>query len=149
MDVATLTKDVVGFLTPFLPYLLKAGEKAAEGIWGQAAWESAKTLWGKLRPKVEAKPAALEAVHDVAANPQDPDAAAALRLQMRKLLQDDQALAAEIARLWGEAQAASVTVFAGADRSVAIGGDVNESTIVTGNRNTVQQGKLRLTRSRA
>ncbi len=30
MDVTTLAKDLAVFLTPFLPYLLKAGEKAAE-----------------------------------------------------------------------------------------------------------------------
>ena len=30
MDVTTLAKNLVVFLTPFLPYLLKAGEKAAE-----------------------------------------------------------------------------------------------------------------------
>jgi hypothetical protein len=30
MDIATLAKDVTLFLTPFLPYLLKAGEKAVE-----------------------------------------------------------------------------------------------------------------------
>jgi hypothetical protein len=30
MDVTTLAKDLAVFLIPFLPYLLKAGEKAAE-----------------------------------------------------------------------------------------------------------------------
>ena len=30
MDVVTLAKDLAVFLTPLLPYLLKAGEKAAE-----------------------------------------------------------------------------------------------------------------------
>ena len=61
MDVTTLAKDLVVFLTPFLPYLLKAGEKAAEEAgkkFGGDAWDRAKGLWAKLRPKVEAKPAA-------------------------------------------------------------------------------------------
>jgi hypothetical protein len=45
MDITTLAKDVTLFLTPFLPYLLKAGEKAAEEAGkklGGDAWERAK-----------------------------------------------------------------------------------------------------------
>jgi len=50
------------------------------------------------------------------------------------------ALREEIARLWGEAEAAGVTAAAVGDRSVAIGGDVSGSTIITGDRNRVQRG---------
>ncbi len=98
MDVSVLAKDVAAFLTPFLPYLLKAGEKAAEKAgekMGAGAWERARTLWGTLRPKVEARPAAQEAVQDVAQSPADPDAQAALRLQLKKILAEDPTLAAE------------------------------------------------------
>ncbi len=124
-DISQLTSQLAQFLAPFLPYLLKMGEKAAEEAGkklGAEAWERAKALWGRLRPKVESKPAAREAVEDAAAAPQDEDALAALRLQLKKLLAEDPALATEIARLWGEAQAAGVTVAASGDRSVAIGG---------------------------
>jgi len=102
MEPQTLAQQAVAFLTPFLPYLLKAGEKAAEEVGkklGEAAWEKAKALWGKLRPNVEAKPAAREAATDVAANPQDGDAQATLRHQLKKLLAEDETLAAEVARL--------------------------------------------------
>lgn len=144
MDIQTLAQQIVPFLAPFLPYLLKAGEKAAEEAGkklGAAAWEKAKALWAQLRPKVEAKPAAREAVQDVAAYPKDEDARAALRLQLRKLLAEDPALAAEVARLWEEVQAAGVVnlVIAKGDRSVAIGGHVHDSTIVTGDQNQVTQ----------
>jgi len=101
MDIQTLSQQLVAFLVPFLPYLLKVGEKAAEEAGkklGADAWEKAKALWGKLRHKVEAKPAAQEAVQDVAADPQDEDAQAALRLQLKKLLRD-KTLAAEIAQV--------------------------------------------------
>lgn len=144
MDIQTLAQQIVPFLAPFLPYLLKAGEKAAEEAGkklGAAAWEKAKALWAQLRPKVEAKPAAREAVQDVAAYPKDEDARAALRLQLRKLLAEDPALAAEVARLWEGAQATGATVTtvtAAGDRSVAVGGDVRDSTIITGNRNEVK-----------
>ena len=144
MDLAQLAQTVTAFLSPFLPYLLKAGEKAAEEAGkkvGGDAWERAKTLWSKLRPKVEAKPTAQEAVKDAAAAPQDEDAQAALRLQLKKILAEDETLAAEVAHLWEEAEAASVTVIASGERPVAIGGDVSGSTIVTGDQNVVQQGK--------
>jgi hypothetical protein len=102
MDVQTLAKEVVTFLAPFLPYLVKAGGEAAKEAgkkFGEAAWEQAKALWGKLHPKVEAKPAAQEAMQDAAAAPQDEDAQAALRLQLKKLLAEDETLASEVARL--------------------------------------------------
>ena len=144
MDVATLTKDVTDFLTPFLPYLLKAGEKAAEEAGkklGGDAWEKAKALWDTLCPTIKAKPAAQEAAQDVAASPQDEDAQAALRLQIKKILTKDRALAAEVARLWKAAQALSVTVAPSGERSIAISGDVDSSTIITGDQNVVQYGK--------
>lgn len=116
MDVTVLVKDVIPFLAPFLPYLLKAGEKAAEEAGeklGEASWERAKALWGRLRPKVEAKPAALEAAQDVAAQPDDEDAQAALRRQLKKLLAEDQALAAEVARLMADEVTQRVTAEGG------------------------------------
>ena len=64
MDIGALASSVTAALVPLLPYLLKAGEKAAEET-GKAvasqSWERGKSLWTKLKPKVEAKPAALEA----------------------------------------------------------------------------------------
>ena len=152
MDIQALAQQLVGFLAPFLPYLLKAGEEAAGEAgkkFGAEAWEQAKALWAKLRPRVEARPAAQEAAQDVAANPQNEGAQAALRWQLEKLLSADQALAAELARLWEEAKAAGVTVVASGDRSVAIGGDVSGSTIVTGDRNVVQRGKYNVQIERA
>ncbi len=144
MDAATLAQEATRILAPFLPYLLtKAGEKAAEVVgekFGAELWETAQELWGRLFPKVKEKPAALEAAQDVAANPEDEDAQAALRLQLRKLLSQDHFLAQEVARILEEARARGVTVAFG-ERSVAVGGDVVGSTIVTGDRNVVQQGK--------
>jgi hypothetical protein len=98
IDIATLAK----FLTPFLPFLLKSGEKAAAEagkLFGQDAWEQAKALWNKLRPKAEAKPAAKEAIKDAADNPDDEDVQAALRVQLKKLFKEDSTLTNEINRL--------------------------------------------------
>jgi hypothetical protein len=103
------------------------------------AGEVAQELWERLRPGVEAKPAAKEAVQDLAASPDDQDAQAALRVQVRKLLTDEPALAEELTRLLGEHQQAGgiANVAASGDGSVAIGRDVQGGTIITGDRNRV------------
>jgi hypothetical protein len=66
---------------------------------GEEGLDPLKSLWGKLRPKVEEKPAAAEAVQDLARAPEDADAQAALRFQLRKILEADSSLAEEIAKL--------------------------------------------------
>jgi hypothetical protein len=138
MDIGALASLVTTALVPLLPYLLKAGEKAAEEtgktVAGQS-WEWAKSLWTKLKPKVEAKPAALEAAQDVAQSPEDEDLQATLRVQLKKLLTEDQSLAEDVSRWLEEGKAAGINVSAIGERSVAIGGDVNSSTIVTGDQN--------------
>src|SRR5688572_33254524 len=84
MDIGALASSVTTALVPLLPYLLKAGEKAAEEtgktVAGQS-WEWAKSLWTKLRPKVEANPAALVAAQDVAEAPGDEDLQVVLRVR--------------------------------------------------------------------
>ncbi len=136
MDINALANSLTTALVPLLPYLLKAGEKAAEETGKKAldqSWEWGKSLWSKLKLKVEAKPEALEAAQDIAQNPDDQDAQAALRRQLRKLLNEDQSLAEEVNRWLEQGKAAGNTVTASGERSVAIGGDVKGSTIVTGN----------------
>ncbi len=88
----------------------------------------------KLRPKVEAEPAALEAAHDAAQTPESDAARAALRMQLKKLLREDEALAGEIAQLWG-----TIATAAG-DGSVALGRDVTGSRIIPGDKNAVLEG---------
>lgn len=89
MDIALLVK----ILAPYMPFLMglgqkaaekgaeKLGEKGAEGMLPQA-----RKIWEKLHPKVEAKEAAQEAAEDVAKSPDDADAVAALRQQLKKIL---------------------------------------------------------------
>lgn len=102
---------LVQLLSPFLPRLLgKASEVGARvgGAAVDAAWEHSRRIWDKLRPAVQAKPAATEAAADVAAAPDDADAQAALRLQLKKLLADDPALATELGSLLEQAKSAGV-----------------------------------------
>ena len=134
MDIGALASSLTTALVPLLPYLLKAGEKAAEetgkAVAGQS-WEWAKSLWTKLKPEVEAKPAALEAAQDVAQAPEDEDLQAVLRVQLKKLLTEDQSLAEEVGRLLEQGKVAGINVTAAGDGSVAIGGNVQGSTIST------------------
>ena len=93
MDINALASSLTTVLVPLLPYLLKAGEKAAEETGKTLAgesWEWAKSLWFKLKPKVDAKPGALEAAEDAAQVPDDEDAQASFRRQLKKLLEEDE-----------------------------------------------------------
>lgn len=101
-----IVAPIVSFLSPYLPFLLNVGGKVAEGAYQQAGaygWDKAKAIWGKLKPKVEAKEAAKEAAADVAQNPEDKDLQASLRVQLKKILEADTALAEELAKILQQA----------------------------------------------
>ena len=141
MDIATVTAGVTGVLVPALPFLAKAGEKGAEVLGqqiGAGVWETAKALWRKLRPAVEASPTAAAAVQDVVAAPGDEDTQAALRVQLKKLLEADKDLLAGLAQVLEAAghpqQAANFGdgaiaqgpgAVAAGKGGVAVGGDVH------------------------
>src|SRR6267143_2543958 len=97
--VAPLAGQLVQVLAPFLPYLVKVGEglgtRAAQQV-EDTGWDLATKLWGRLGAKVDARPSVKEAAADVAAQPADEDARAALRVQMRKLLADEPLLQREL-----------------------------------------------------
>ena len=102
MDITSLTT----FLIPFLPFLLKLSQdtteattKSAASKFGEAAWQKAQAIWMVLSPKVSAKEIAKEAVTDVANNPEDEDYQAVLRVQLKKLLVNDAALAYQLTQI--------------------------------------------------
>lgn len=102
MDIATMAAGVTGALVPALPFLVKAGEKGMETLGekiGEGVTETARALWRKLRPAVEANPMAAAAIQDVVAASEDADAQGALRLQLKKLLATDQDLFAGLAQV--------------------------------------------------
>lgn len=95
MDPITLATTAVGFLSP---YLVKSGEKAAEEL-GKKLPDLASRVWNAVTAKFKGKPAAEEAVKDMAARPDDADNQAAFRKELRKLLEADPQLASELERL--------------------------------------------------
>jgi hypothetical protein len=78
-------------------------------------------LWSRLRTAVEERPAAAEAVKEVAGAPEDPDAQGALRLQLRRLLEANPVLAGEVASLLGGANPGAGVLVQGS-RNVVVAG---------------------------
>lgn len=138
MDVAILAKELAPFLAPILADLMKMGGIAAEEASKRLGVEVTGGFLGKLRSRIEGKPAAQEAVADFVAAPDDEDALGSLRLQLKKILSEDENLANEVSRLLEKAKASNPGAFAMGDRSVAIVGNLSGSVIVTGDDNQVR-----------
>jgi hypothetical protein len=141
MEITALVHDITVSMVPLLPYLFKAGEAAAEEAGKKlagAAWDELKKLWRILRPSIEVKPAALEAAHEAAVAPDDDDAQAALRFQLKKLLTEDPALAAAVDQWWKQAKRSGIEMTIQGNRNIAVGGQVDRSTLVTGDQNVVK-----------
>ncbi|MCX8063358.1 MAG: hypothetical protein N3D16_12315, partial [Anaerolineales bacterium] len=126
--------ELAAYLAPLLPYLIKFGIEAAKGAAGEAgklltreAWEAMEKLSEKIRHKAKTKPALQEALTDAANAPGDPDTQAALRLQLKKLLQEDPELLAEARSIFIHAE----------QGSVAVGGDIRQSNLTVGSENII------------
>jgi hypothetical protein len=120
--VSTIAASAVSLL---VPYLAKVADKASEEF-GKAvatnAWERTKQLYQTIRVRFGGKEAAKEAFDDLERAPNDPDLQAAVRVQLRKFIQDDEDFAKQIADLLKSAADADVdTVF-----NTQINGDVNK-----------------------
>jgi hypothetical protein len=93
MDVAAIATTVVAFLSP---YLVEGGKAAAKKV--------GEKLVAAIERRFKGKPAAEEALTDVKNNPQDEDFQAALRVQLKKAMKDDNEFAAELSELLEEAE---------------------------------------------
>ena len=135
IDVAA----VGSLLAPALPYLLQSAgrvaSQASDAI-GDKTWEYAQRMWEKIGARLSERPAAQEAAEDVAAAPDDEDARQVLVYQLRKLLERDAGLAAEVEQLMAEA-AQHVEIAVVGDRNVTIAAPVHRSTIIGGDDNVV------------
>jgi hypothetical protein len=135
MDPATLAAATLTVLTP---YLVKVGEKLAEEIGGSIP-ENAGKLWKTTAQKFKGKPAAEEAMKDLARNSSDEDTQAAFRKELKKALNEDAEFMHLLAGLLEKSQqeAAQLNRVNG-DNNVAvnIGGNV-QGNIVIGNNNEV------------
>ncbi len=145
MDVTALVPYVAPLIATAAPHLLEAGktaaekalEKIAESL-GEDSWKWGKAIVKKLWPKVEANPLAIAAAQEVAKAPNDQANQQMLGLALQKLLQADEALAAEIKQILDEAKAAGVNLVQSGDRNVFSQGDHNIN--VTGDNVKIKNG---------
>lgn len=125
IDAAALSGHLAATLIPALPYLLAKVDAGALAQAGQKlgadAWKLARGFRGALEPTTQADPAAQQLTAQVAEDPSQSGAAAALGFQLQALFKTDPALAAELTRiLESSAHArASTTVTASGEHSVA------------------------------
>jgi hypothetical protein len=108
LDATELAKLIVGLLCPALPFLVKVGEKVAEGVsadavktLGKSTWDKARNIWTKLRPRVQQKGTAQQAVNKVLQRP-DEISQFALISEVRDILEDNPELAQELLKLLQE-----------------------------------------------
>jgi hypothetical protein len=97
-----LADQVTSLLTPFLPFLVRFGERAADEAGSQAGlagWEQAKGLWVRLRPRLKDHSAMEHAVRALASEPNDKSAREELRTELEHLLRKDEAFARTTAAL--------------------------------------------------
>src|SRR5690242_14281161 len=122
MNIPWLAQQAVAVLSPFLPKLLGFGDKVKEGIAkeiGGDLWKKAKSIWERIGPRLRQKEAGSEALSDVAKAPDNEDARTVLKVQIEKVLAQDQSLAAELAKLFEGGASAGDTIQAIGERSVA------------------------------
>jgi len=145
MDIAYLSTAIWQALQPLLPLI---AAKGAEELGKRAVGE----LWPAVKAKFEGKPAAKEALRDLLASPADADLQAAFRVQLKKLLAEDSAFAAQLsdllkaagqqyhAALQGDgASAQGDGASAVGKGGVYIGGSARDNTIITGDENQVDR----------
>ena len=135
--------DIWSVLQPYLPLLLTETAKET----GKRIPETVGKLWQTLTKRMKSKPAAAEALDDLKQAPDDPDTQAVFRVQVKKLLAEDDAFAAKLAALLQSAReykaalqgdgaiAQGPGATAVGSRGVYIGGDARGNTIVTGDDN--------------
>ena len=134
MEPLTIATTAVAFLSP---YLVKAGEKAAEEV-GKKLPEAAARVWNAIMTRFRGNMVAEAAVKDLADQPGDQLNQSTFANQLRKAVEAEPAFATELAHLLEEAKrqsgdtimntgsgavATSGGVAAGAG-GAAVGGDV-------------------------
>ena len=107
MDWSQVALKAAAILAPLLPYLVKAGEKAAEEAgkkFGIVAWEKAVSLYETIRSKFKGDPYAEETLRRAAERPEAKGRSAALQDVLAEKAEEDPDFGNELARLAEEVQ---------------------------------------------
>jgi hypothetical protein len=143
IEIPALVTTAWNVLYPYLPII---ATKAAEEAGKTAVVE----VWTAIKKKFDMKAAAKEALEDLLKNPEDGDAQGAFRNQLKKLLEEDNTFASDLASLLEKAgsdykaQVIGGGAIAQGDGATAvgqggvhIGGNASGNTIVTGTSHTI------------
>ena len=147
IDIAQLAGQVAAFLAPFLPYLIKGGKIAAKKAFEkagekftEAGWNEAETLWGKLKPKVETKPAVQDAIERAVKQPENKRIQDNLRnnleFQLEDIFGEDPSLAKFVAENVIFDFSSNIAT---GDQSIVVGRDINRSNVIIGKDNKIIQ----------
>ncbi len=140
MDSSTLAKDLVAFLIPFIPYLIKAGEKTSEEIGkrlGVQSWERAKKIWELMYPKIKSSQSANDSLTEIINNPGDSDAEASLRFQFKKLMQANRELAKQVEDIIINIPSSEKDNLIHGNRNIVVGNDISNSILISGDKNVI------------
>lgn len=94
MDIQTISIIATSTIAFLSPYLVKVGETAAEKLGSE--------IYQMLKIRFAQKPGAQEALADLEKSPEDHDLQATLRVQLKKLLAEDEGFAIELQQLLKE-----------------------------------------------
>lgn len=137
MDIQAISTAAIALLSP---YLAKAGEAFAEKA-GEKLAEKASALYQAIKKKFEGDAYAKQTLARVEEKPESEGRKATLQEVLSEKLEEDADFAEVVRHLVEEAKAADTRkVIAFGERSVAVGGDVSSSTIITGDGNVVGDG---------
>jgi hypothetical protein len=106
-DLNEIAGRIVQALIPFLPYLLRIGDAAADEVgrrMGAAAWERARALWERLYPRRSVEPVA----QAVVASPDNRALREALREEIARALAEDPALCEEVIAIYSQVETGDV-----------------------------------------
>ena len=146
MDIPALATQLATYVAPLVPLLAAGAGSAVDEMGGelgkslgQKGAALAADIWRRISALLGADS---PAVQEALAEPGSEDACTTLAVSLKHALAKDPALARELAELLRQAQGegAGVGVVAKGERSVAIGGAVSRSIIVTGDGNAVRRG---------
>jgi hypothetical protein len=157
MDPITITALVTSAWNLLGPYAMKAAGKLVEKSGEKLPEVVVGKVWDAVKEKMESKPEAASLPAELIQDPQDEDLHGAFRRQLKKLLENDEAFAKQLQVLVKDAEQQGVSYKAElhGDGAIAqgnnaravgkggvyIGGSSTDSTIITGDNNSVNTGK--------
>lgn len=131
LDLHALAQQVTTTLQPYFPLFAVEAAKAT----GQKVPAAIEAVWTAVKDRFAKKAAAAEVLQDLVENPKDEDLQAAVRVQLRKLLEEDPAFASALRPL---AEAAANVQTTTTTYAADVQGDGNVT--VQGSGNTITLG---------